>query len=857
MESNFFQQKIITGTVHDNNGDPILGANIFIEGTNIGTTTDFDGKFELNNIEDSSVVLIASYTGFVTYKQLINFSENPIQNLSIILKEDVLSLDEVIVTGNINPRKRIESSVASTTLGIAQIEQRVPRNNTDVLKAVPGLWVESTGGDGPGNIRVRGFVGGGYTFVGVMEDGLPIFQGGYGTVPSPDQFYKTDLNLKNMEVIRGGTAPIVMQGVAGAVINNISKIGTDEFIGVAKLSYNPVENSQRIDLNVGGPIKNGLNYNIGGFYRIGDGAYNADYSLNKGGQIKGNLIKHFNNGKGFIKVASKYIDDRVNWNLPSPYIFHKDGSLGNVQGFDLKKDGFSIAKNDTEYSYTLPGGTSVERDLKNGFHSKVFTIGFEFNYELGNSWIINNKFRTDDITYNNDADLSTGISPLNPDIPYFYTDGTQVQNVENLNGNGLGVGTVLMGINNEYNNIVDRIELTKRADKNALTIGFEYFNYKQKSNATQALATKELRESPRILVPGAPGSGLLPIAFLAPGGISKTSGTENTYSIYISDELKVNDKFRIDMGFRFDNKSITADIATKEGSPIFMGGGGFTLGPDYTIKDDASNWAASIGLNYKLNEKAALFARGSRAYNGIKLGDYTADDANIDKLKDIEDREIYQVETGLKYASEKFTLFSSLLYAKVNKIIGNIFVPAPTGLISQSTLLSTRTISAEIETQYKLNDHFVFKWTSTLQDAEYTDFTFTGAPGTIVEGQEFDWSGNKAERIPSFISDLTASYSAKKLNGFVSFRYYSDRWSTAGNNVKLKAFSEVYLGAGYKFSKKFTFNVSIANLFNTVALTEGNTRGDQFIDPDDIDGTYQLGRRTFPFSVFTSLTYKF
>ncbi|RLD83898.1 MAG: hypothetical protein DRJ10_02595 [Bacteroidetes bacterium] len=856
--NNILQQNTVSGVVTAANGEPLPYVNVSIEGTTIGVTTDLDGKFTLNANGENRITLVASYIGFITFRKEIDFSTNQNQILNIVLKEDVMSLSEVLITGNANARTKLESSVAITTIKPKEIEQRVPRSSIDLLKAVPGLWVESTGGEGPASIRVRGFVSGGFTFVGLMEDGLPIFQGGYNTIPSPDQFYKTDLNLKTMEAIRGGTAPIVMQGVAGAVINNISKVGTDVFKGVAKFSYNPVQNMERLDLNVGGPITEGLNYNIGGFLRTGRGAYNADYAFNKGGQLKGNIIKHFKNGNGFLKVYGKYINDRVNWNLPSPYIFHADGSLGEIPGFDLKKDGASIGKADTELNYTLPGGEVVKRDLKDGFYTNLLSFGFEYEQELGNNWKLNNKFRIDGITHNNDADLSVGIAPLDPNTPYFYTDGTQISDVTNLNGNGLSLPTVLFNVDNEYDNIINRLEIKKISEKNSLLIGLEYFNYKQKSKSSQILTLKEITNQPRILVPEVPGSGLTPIALFSPSGISRTSGEESTYSIWLSDELEVSDNFRIDMGFRLDNKHINATIATKEGTPVFVGGPGFTFGDDFSIQDDAINWAASVGLNYKLNRKTALFARGSRAYNGIKLGDYTIDGADIDELKSIEDRIIYQMETGVKYGSSNFTLFGSLLYAKVNNIIGGVYVPATDGtLIQQSTLLSSRTISAEIEAMYKLNKNFNFKWTTTIQDAEYTDYTFVGAPGTIVEGQEFDWSGNTAERAPSFISDLTGSFSNKKINAFLSFRYYSSRWSTAANNVKISAFSEFYAGAGYNFTKKLRFNVSAANLFNTVALTEGNTRGDQFVDPNDIDGTNSLGRRTFPFSVFTSLTYNF
>ncbi|MEC3907539.1 TonB-dependent receptor [Tamlana sp. 2201CG12-4] len=613
---------------------------------------------------------------------------------------------------------------------------------------------------------------------------------------------------------------------------------------------------KRIDMDFGGPISENLNYNIGGFYRDDKGIYGYDYSVNKGGQIKGNLVKHFE--KGFLKVYGKFINDRVNWNLPSPYIFNKDGSLGEIPGFDLKTGGNAIAKDDVNYSYTLPGGQTINRDLKDGFYTELASFGLEFKYDLGNNWRLNNKFRIDVITHNSDFDLSTDVSELDPSRSYYYTDGSAVDNVANLNGNGLSQGIFLSANDNEYDNLINRLEFVKKSERNALTIGFEYFKFKLKTFSSSALSSKEVTQSPRILVADNPGSGITSLALFDPTGVSDAYGDEDTFSMYLSDEIKVSDEFRIDLGFRFDNKSLKGARAIKEGGSVITGGNGYTLGAFDPFDDKGSNWAASVGFNYKLNKTTALFARGSRGYSGIKLGDYTNDGVDIDALKEVEDRLIYQGEIGLKYGASSFALFTSLLYASVDNASSQIFIPAVSGgLIPQNVFFSTRTISAEIEAQYKLSDNWLLKLISTYQDAEYTDFNFVANPGTIVEGQAFDWSGNVAERAPKITGDLTVSYNSKKFNAFMSYRYYGSRWSTPANNVKIKEFGEVYCGAGYNLSKKLSANINIANLFNKVALTAGNTRGDQFADIDASDGKPRIGRRNFPFSLFTSLKYNF
>lgn len=857
IEKISFQERKITGVVKDEQGNPIFGANVLIKDTTIGTATDFDGKFELNNIPDGSVVITISYQGFATQEQEVDFATGENVELDINLREDALGLDEVVVTGATNPRKKIESSVAITTVGVKEIEERVVRNSADLLKAVPGLWVESSGGDGPGNVSVRGFPAAGYTFVGVMEDGLPVVQAGYVTTISPDQFFKADATLKRVEAIRGGTAPIVMQGAAGAVINNITKTGSENFQGLAKATYSPVQDLYRMDLNLGGPVSDNLYYNVGGFLRSDVGVYDYGYAANKGGQFKGNLLKTFE--KGSLKLYTKYINDNVNWNLPTPYIFKRNGDLGEIPGFDIQNDGSAIGKVDTEYSYTLPSGRTVSRDLKDGFSTNLISGGLQFKYDLGNRWTLKNNFRIDDIKFNTDLDISVGISELDPDTDYYYTDGTQVQNVADLNRNGLGLNGVIANGNAYYRNIIDRLEFTKFGDKNSLSLGFEFFNFKINNEGSSALILKEVTNAPRLLIAGNPNApALTPTALLAPSGVTRSRGDENTYSFFVTDEYTVSDKLRIDAGFRYDYKSLSGTVASREGSPVFAGGSGFVLGDDIPFEDSRGSWVLSAGLNYKFNENFALFARGSRGYNGIKVGDYTADGADIENLKSLDDRTIYQFEGGLKYNSPRFAIFSSLIYAKVNDLIKPLTIPAANGTLTTiQQFVSSRTISAEIEAFYRATDNLSFRLISTVQDPIYTDLSFVAPEGTIVEGQEFDWSGNVAERVPKFTGDLTASYNIKKLETFLGVRYYSSRWSTQANNVLLEDYSEFYLGAGYQILNNLKFSVTAANLFSTVALEEGNTRGDQFLDLNAADGTPRLGRRNLPFTVFTNLAFNF
>jgi len=84
----------ISGSVVDENGEPLSGANIIEKGTNNGVQADFDGNFSIN-VNNENAILVVSYIGFSTKEVSVNESTN----LAIVLEESTSGLDEVIVVG--------------------------------------------------------------------------------------------------------------------------------------------------------------------------------------------------------------------------------------------------------------------------------------------------------------------------------------------------------------------------------------------------------------------------------------------------------------------------------------------------------------------------------------------------------------------------------------------------------------------------------------------------------------------------------------------------------------------------------------------------------------------------------------
>lgn len=102
------QTKTIAGIVNDEKGTPLPAASVFIKGTTKGVTTDFDGKFSIQ--ASTTDLLVINYVGYMEQQVLVGDKKD----LIIILKEDLESLDEIVVVGYGSQRKKDVTGAVST-----------------------------------------------------------------------------------------------------------------------------------------------------------------------------------------------------------------------------------------------------------------------------------------------------------------------------------------------------------------------------------------------------------------------------------------------------------------------------------------------------------------------------------------------------------------------------------------------------------------------------------------------------------------------------------------------------------------------------------------------------------------------
>lgn len=217
----------VSGTVTDEaTGTPIPGANVIIKGTSTGTSTDFDGLYQIT--ATSGDVLVFSYIGFKSQE----FTVGDQTTIDVALIEDFTQLDEVTITGigyGTVERREITSAVAS--VDTKDFNKGNINNPAELLQGkVAGLSIARPGGDPNGgyNIRLRGLS----TF-GANSQPLVVIDGVLG-----GSLQSIDPNdIESIEVLKDGSAAAIYgtRGASGVILVTTKRArGIDN----AKVEYN-------------------------------------------------------------------------------------------------------------------------------------------------------------------------------------------------------------------------------------------------------------------------------------------------------------------------------------------------------------------------------------------------------------------------------------------------------------------------------------------------------------------------------------------------------------------------------------------------------------------------------------------
>lgn len=297
----------LKGTVKSNN-ESVPFATVGVKGTTLGAVSDENGTFTLQLNQNKAITLIASAVGYKSKEIKLNDGNIP-DNISFDLEDDVLGLEEVVVSVDRSSQRRSNAALFVNTLSPKSLESCQAITLNEGISFTPGLRVEMNCQNcGLSQVRMNG-LGGNYSQI--LINGRPLFSGlaaVYGLEVVPASI------VERIEVVRGGGSSLYGSNAIAGTINMILQ--------------EPLSNSASM----------GYNYGINGIGMKGTGGTADDHMLN-------------------FNVAMVKPDFKSGFTLY--------GNYRNRNPFDANDDGFSEV---TKIKNITIGGRLTH---KTGYRSKL------------------------------------------------------------------------------------------------------------------------------------------------------------------------------------------------------------------------------------------------------------------------------------------------------------------------------------------------------------------------------------------------------------------------------------------------------------------------------------------------------
>ena len=767
------------------------------------------------------------------HKKLLTASALSIGAIMFAQEQDSVktkAIDDVVITGNANPKASIKTSTSISTLKMKEIVNAAPRTTAEIFRTIPGIRSESSGGEGNSNITVRGVPvsAGGSRYLLIQEDGLPVLQFGDIAFGTQDQFTRFDSFVSKVEALRGGSASVFASNSPAGIINFITKTGEKEGGSITQqlgLNYK----NYRTDFDYGTPLNDNTFISLGGFYRVGDGPRKTGFNSNNGGQFRISLLKKFENGS--FRIYGKLLDDRTAAYMPMPMkVTGTDsnpnwGSLSSYNALTGAMQTINLTKD-----FTMGGdGNVLSSDISDGMHSVSKTIGGEFNYDFGNGWKLVEKARFSANSGQFIAPFPANVGSYNDIISSVSGYNSAVYAGTNTAASTSGTYMLMHLFNtklNNFNNFFNDFNLSKKWDNVKVNAGL----YKGVQNISMSwLWNSYLQEvsdnnARMIDVKNASGQSLSPNGLLAYGvpawGNCCTRNYDTKYDVtapYAQIEVNAIDKLSLDFGARYDIGNVTGSFAGGNGqtSAIDMNGNGTidpneqkvaTVGNNITpVNYDYNIFGYSVGANYAINDKNAVFARiskgGSASADRILFSGYNYTNTDDKALDAVKVNEVKQMEGGYKLRGDGYYLNTTVFYA--NTIEANYEATT-----QKKTENNYKSVGLELDGYYRFNKTFEVRGGLTYTNAEIKD----AIDKTIV--------GNKPRRTPKLMYNLNPNVNLGKVSTGFYLIGSSKAFAQDNNKLTMPAYMLVNPYLSYQFTKNLGASINGNNIFDAIGVTE-------------------------------------
>lgn len=705
---------------------------------------------------------------------------------------DGLNMERVVVTGTSGASSKMKTSVSISTLEADTIKNSAPLSAAEVLRSVPGVRAESSGGEGNANITVRGvpISAGGARYVQIQEDGLPVLQFGDINFTTPDSFVKIDGTLDHLEVVRGGSASTLATNAPGGIVNFISKTGEENggHIGISRgLGYDET----RYDFDYGAPISDKTRFFIGGNYRTGEGVRDTGMSTEGGGQIRGNITHQLDNG--WVRLSFKHLNDKAPTALPVP-VSVVNQQIREVPGIDPRTVSFYSPYWVRDVVLTKNNSTE-STNINDGLKVKSNAIGLEGAFDLGDGWNLSNKFRTA-----SNSGRFAGVFAGNNGTLGNYVVATGPNKGQAYNGRAFSAVVFNTSIDDAGNTLND----TKLAKTFQLAGGARLTTTAGLYLSAQKLAlTWNFNEY--LMQASGDKPALLQTASATPGLVGPAFG--GCCSRAVDVEYKLTSPY-LNVGYEAGPLNLDASIrqdrqkANGSANIATLNNGALRYDPatqqfvDYQLTHNSY----SVGGNYAITRNLALFARVSDgvAFNADRILFGTP----LDGSAPININTVKQLEGGVKWRSGGVSTFVTLFQAKTDE--SNFEATT-----QRSTSNKYDAKGVELEGAYSNGG---FRITGGMT---YTDASITGTAAADVAN-----IGNAPRRQARYIYQVAPTYSFGDATVGASVIGTGKSWGDDAHTIVLPAYEVVNAFVNYSLTEKATLSLSVNNLFNKIGYTE-------------------------------------
>ena len=735
-------------------------------------------------------------------------------------------IEEIITTGTAGGAeiRKFDASFAITTVDDAAITQYSPQSTADLLKLVPGVWSESSGGVSGANVMVRGFPGGGDApYLTVQVNGAPLFPIPTLSFMENTTLFRIDETVLRMEALRGGPSPVFSSGQPGLTTNFILREGSEETEGLVKYTTSDYE-LRRFDGYLSGELAEDFYYMIGGYITSSPGLRDAGYNSDEGNQFTINLTRDLENGS--INVFHRQTDDYGQWYLPValnvPGVdpgYNQLGAMNRRQEIVTNNAFTDDDPNTTDFPF---GGDPAAAnpaiktlDLAEGRGWRGSMTGGSVRLNITDDWELTDRF-----SYTSGGADTVGLVPDGGAVqvgalladPTVDTRAAVIGPITGaVTGRAIGAEEYIQQfgaweVRKDLEAFTNDISLAYSFDRGTATFGF--FTSNASSDDLWALGNSIYQ----VVQQG--GEAVTGIACNDPAVDScgfnfdiDGTGDATSNAFYAATTFDVTDALTADVGLRFEDYQIDYTIDDGRDGDVDFGA---------STDESVVSWTAA--LNWLLTDSMGVFGRINEGHLMPVFDTYRDGRDALASGNDLI-QDISQYELGFKWVTDSLSLYATGFYTDVDpRVVTFVFG-------GDAILTTQESQGVELDAVWETDIGFSLSLNATLLDSEIS--VVSGADTQGIDGNETERQPGWQMRLtPAYYFDLGGVAGLDSVTGtlYGTLSAVDDRFGEAQNVNVLEGYEKLDLGVILRINEAFVVQLAADNVTDEDALTESDPR---------------------------------